>query len=334
MEKQTVLNTLTDVLNSGYECVPIWLCSYERPSEALTLERLSQTEDWFTSRVHVLVLDEELDAYKANYPGLTFHPVRRNQLSPAGRAKQLVVDTAYHVFSHDRIILLDDDLSEFNILAQSFTTRGKNAGAEASRGFTRQEREDFPNFYEGFFTLFSKVCEDACDYDPAVVQGGATKRHMSFDYKNHRTKFTLNGGVSPRQFMFFDLERLNDIGAGIDQRYFQRHGDDIGMVASILQNGGKCFAAPSFIYDTYNEDVNIHKSKIRNAETKSELHAEERAGLENFDIRYYLREKMSILDGTYEWGDVDWRKYAKHTGNKAVKVYWESDGTAPQLKII
>lgn len=334
MEKQTALDTLTSLLDSGYECVPIWLCSFERADEALTLERLNRTQPWFANRVHVLVLEEDQAAYKANYPKVNIHPVHRSQLSPVGRAKQLVLDTAYHVFNHDRIIMMDDDLNEFNILTQSFTGWGKNVGAESSRGFTRQEREDFPLFYEGLFTLFSKVGEDACAHDPAVVQGSAIKRHMSFDYKNHRTKFTISGGVSPRQLIFFDLARLNKIGAEVDQRYFQRHGDDIGLVAAILQNGGKCFAAPSFIYDTYSEDVNIYKSKIRSAATKSELHAEERAGLECYDIRYYLREKMSIIDGTYEWGDVNWQKYAKHTGNKPVKVYWEPDGTAPQLKII
>lgn len=334
MEKQKMTHVLQEIYHSDYQCVPIWLNSFDRADDAPSLGWLDNLDATMTPLVNVRVLVEQLESYQEKYPNLTFHPASMQSMSPVGTARQILFDTIYYTHGHSRAIIMDDDLTELNLLTQSFSQKGKSAGAESSRGYTRAERADMGIFYDAFFKLFSRVSEEVLDSDGDVILGSARKRHMSFGYKNHRIKYQVNSGVSARQLMFFDFERFNAIGAAIDQEHFYRHGDDIGTMASVLANGGKTFTLPSFIYDTYSEDVNIYKSKIRNASTKPELHAEEYHGLQQYPIKDYLREKRSLIDGTYEWGDVDWRKYHKLHGTKPDTKYWEPGGTEPQVKLI
>lgn len=301
------------------DMLPAWVISYQRAGTAPLLERVKSWDH--PEKVHVLVRETQRAAYEEAYPTLSVHSLPDEQINNVGRARKAAQQLAY--MESDVALLIDDDILEMNFLFERLVTRGPNVGRPCSGHSLRGDHRTLQGLEERILTAISLVAADVFEENPRAVLGGAIKQHMSFDVKNHMTKYIINGGVTPRQVMVHHLARMEEFGIELNTELFGCHGDDIGTAAEVLKAGADCFAIPSFIYDSWPENVNIKESVIRDAETAPALHEWEWDALQQYPIKDYLRVKRSIVDDSYEWGDVNWSKLNKLRKTAPKRVLWD-----------
>lgn len=314
---------MRDYLNnlSLEDRLPVYIISYKRAGLAPNLEFIN--DNWARADdVNVVVLQSEKAAYVAAYPRLTVHGLPDDQVNTVGKARWRAAELA-HALGDEVIIMMDDDVLKLDFLHHSAHRTGKNAGAECSGLSNKEDRAAVPSLEERVVMGFGDTSRHVFEQEPQAVLGGMHKRHMSFSPRNHRTRYTVNGGASPRQVYVWHVDRMMQHGVALNTKLFSRHGDDIGLVAEVLKAGLDCFLVPSFVFDHWPESVNITKSVLRNAHTAPALHAEEWEALQQYPIKDYLRVKLSMLDGSYQWGDVDWRKLAKIRKQPTRHIAWD-----------
>lgn len=301
---------------------PIWVISYNRAGEAPTLEKMKSWGD--TDGIYVLVRESQRATYEAAYPTLTIVTAPDEEISNCGSARWAAAEIAYGVYEQDRVIMMDDDVLAIRAMYAGTFIRGKNIGKPCTRHSNVPDLAELPDLEERVLSGITDVAGQVFEKHPKALLGGVIKQHMSFDERNHQTAYILNGGVTPRQITIWALDRMMERGVKLDTDLFGVHGEDLGLVAEVLQRGGDCFALTSFAYEHWPESINIHKSMIRNAENAPALHAQEFEALQHYPIKDYLRVKTSIIDGSYEWGDVSWSKLRKlRPGHEYLKrVLW------------
>lgn len=301
---------------------PIWIISYNRAGSAPTLDSISASWER-TDDVNVVVRQSQAAAYRAAYPRLQVHALPDERISNVGRTRWGAAELA-RALGEDVIIMMDDDVLKLDFLFQSAHRTGKNAGAECSGASNKADRVALPSLDERVVMGFGETARWLFEDEPLAVLGGMNKRHMSFSPKNHRTRYIINGGATPRQVYVWHLERMEEHGVALNVGLFGRHGDDIGLTAEVLAAGLDCFNTPSFVFDHWPEEINIERSTLRNAQNAAGLHAAEWEALQEYPIKDYLRIKRDLI-GNYQWGDVDWVKLAKHRGQPARVVGWSDD---------
>lgn len=300
---------------------PLWIISHKRAGTAPFLNRIQ--EEWKTAGdVNVLVLESQREVYEKAYPRLNIVSAEDEEVNTVGKARWLSMVRAYYAGA-DELLVADDDVLSVDFLYESAITKGPNKGKESSRNSNNEDREAIPNFEERIFAAMTDIAEDVFADNKLAMLGGLIKRHMNFAANNHKHKYIINGGVTPRQVMVANINRMREYGIALNLDLFSVHGDDIGMVAEILKAGADCFAIPSFAYDHWPESVNITESTLRNAETAPALHALEYEGLMQYPIKDYMRTKNSVIDGSFEWADVNWQKAAKLRGRPTLRVLWD-----------
>lgn len=311
-----LFNEMLTWLDNQPPRLPVWTFSYNRAGTAPFLESM---RDWASrDDIHIVVRGSQVREYREAYPWATLHEVD-DAVDCVGYSRQAALDYAV-LEGHELIILVDDDLTNTGWLFQGHIKSGKNAGQPCS---SRTRKAG--NVAEQVLTGISEVSRQVVADNPEAVLGGGVKQHGAFGDHLHRTMYRINGGVTPKQLMVAAPLRLAKAGVRLNIDLFGRHGDDIGLIAEILQSGLSCWAMPSFVYDVWSENQNILKSVVRNPDTAPALHAEEWEALQQYPIKDYLRIKRSIVDGSFEWADVDWRKYAKITGETSRTVSWPLD---------
>lgn len=122
-------------------------------------------------------------------------------------------------------------------------------------------------------------------------------------------------GKTPRRTKILNVERLvdNDLWC---PKEFRFHGEDIGNTAMYLQYGWQVFTIDNLVYDfTPETDVNLPSTlRSRDEEKNRSIHRNEYRHLQGWDIADYLRINKTYEDGSYMYGDVDWRKFRQLTG--------------------
>lgn len=302
--------------------LPLWVISYNRAGKAPLLDALhggSKTDD-----INVVVRKSQGDDYRRAYPKFQIYALPDEAIRNVGRARWAAAELAYGL-GEDEILMADDDLNSLHFLFERTMVRGKNAGAPCSGHSTKEDEAALDDLPNRVLAGLGAVAREVFAVEPRAVLGSAIRRNMCFAVQNHRTKYLRNGGATPRALAAWNLARMDELGIELNVDLFGEHGDDIGLVAEVLAKGGDCFSMPSFAYGHWAESENIELSVIRTRETAPKLHRDEYAALQTYPIRDYLREKRSILDGSYEWGEVDWRKYGKLTGRPMKRVLWPSD---------
>lgn len=303
--------------------LPIYVISYGR---AGTAPLLNNATKWTRQDdVNVVVRVSQAAEYRAAYPTFNIRPLPDDMIPSCGAARWGALDLALLTDGEEEAILMDDDVLHTRFLFQREFFTGKNAGLECSGHNTLEDTSILPDTEERVVAAMGQVGREVFAAHPNAVLGSMIKQHMSFSYKNHRTKYVLNGGATPRQAMVWHPGRLADHGVRLDLEKFGVHGEDIGAIAAILAAGLDCFSMPSFVLDHWPEAVNINRSSIRNAETAARFHAEELEALMEYPIRDYLRQKRSKIDGSYEWGDVNWAALHRIRGTEALWVPWHED---------
>ena len=297
---------------------PIFLISYNRAGEAPVLNRMRKWER--TDDINVVVRESQVSAYRSAYPMLQVHGLPDDFINGVGFARRAAGELAY-ALGHDRILMMDDDVIVLHPLFEGAIKGGKNAGNEISVHAPTLNL-DLPDIFEWSLLGLTAIAEEVFEKFPATVMGGALKQHMCFAPKNHQTKYVVNGRVTPRQVMVWDVERMEDRDVKINTDRFGLHGDDIGLVVEALARDADVFAMPSFVYEHWPEVINIQKSVIRNAETAKELHEMEWNALQQYPAKDYLRVKRSLIDGSFEWAEINWVSAAKRRGRPTTVVEW------------
>jgi hypothetical protein len=185
---------------------------------------------------------------------------------------------------------------------------------------------------EASITAFGRLGLEVFDEQPKAVVGGMIKRHMSFDIENHRTRYILNGGATPRQAMIWNTTRMEEHGIRLNLEHFGVTGEDIGLMATVLEKGLDVFSTPSFAFDHWPEDVNLEKSVIRDEDTLPLFMEYEYEVLQNYEIGpNYLKEKK-IPGSEHGWKDVSWQKLAKFRGQPTQRFDWPADAERRELE--
>jgi hypothetical protein len=298
---------------------PIWVISYNRAGSAPLLQKTLTWER--KDDINIVVRESQAATYRAAYPGSRVHGVEDDKIDCVGKARWMAAELAY-AMGDDVITMMDDDVLSLRFMFLRTFIRGRNAGKPCTGHSTLDDIEILPDLEERIISGMSSVAADVFSEHPRAVIGGSIKQHMSFDVKNQETKYILNGGVTPRQCMVWNVGRMHDFGIRLNLDRFGIHGDDIGIVAEALKEDADCFAMPSFAYEHWPESINIKTSVVRNAESAKALHEFEWESLQMYPIRDYLRVKRSIVDGSFEWGDVNWKTLGKIRGREPQRVYW------------
>lgn len=321
MKRETMRDWLASLDKS--DRYPIWIISYNRAGKAPFLDRVQKEWDR-PGDVNVVVRASQAEDYRSAYPGVTLHALPDEHINNVGKARWAAAELAYSS-GDEIIIMMDDDILNTRFLFERAMVRGPNKGKPCSGHNTLEDEEILPDLEERVLNGFTYVCRRVLADNPKAVLGAMIKQHMSFDVKNQETMYLLNGGVTPRAVMVWHLGRMKENGIALNTERFGPHGDDIGMVAEVLKHGGDCWSVPSFVFEHWPESINIKNSVVRSAETKPELHAFEWESLQMYPIKDYLRIKRSIIDGSFEWGDVNWSKYHRLHGSEMKRVHWDEE---------
>lgn len=311
--------------------LPVWVISYNR-LDAPTLVRM---KDWERlDDVFVVVRETQVADYEKAFPYLQFEGMPDDQIGSCGAARWGAYDRARE-YGHQRVIMLDDDLLQFRPLYQHHFVRGVNAGQPCSRVFDKDDIAELGGVSlteEATVTLMGQTASRVFDDESNAVIGTAIKRLRAFDNKNHQTRYILNGGVTPRQWTAWDVNRLAQHNVRLNIERFGIVGEDVGFMAELLQAGLDAFTMPSFAYDYWNQNEGQNrdvegdtKSLIRTPGVAALLSEHEHRGLMKYDMgKHYL--KVCPRGGDeYEWGEVDWRALEKYSGEKLKRVLWPTD---------
>lgn len=308
--------------------LPIFVISHDRVDDAVLLHRANDTPWPRPDLVNVVVHKRFAVDYQLRFPNLTIHT--HEEPDGCGRARWAAVRIAREL-GHKRVIMMDDDIVKMVFKYKSQIKSGPNKGAECSSQSGKAEALNTPGFEQHILAGASVIANEVFDTHPDVIIGGLIKQHMSFRPGNHRERYVINGRVTPRQVMFWDLDRIAERGLSLDQSKFGWTGEDIGNVDQVLGNGYDCFAIPCYTYDHWSEEVNIDRSRVRNRENKREILDLDFANFSTLPIFDLLRFKRDKVTQEYEWSDVNWAKLHKHRGTSMEVVEWDEAEVLEEL---
>ncbi len=305
--------------------VPMWVISYNR-IDAPTLQKMRNFER--TDDIHVLVRDSQVAQYREEYPEFTVVSLPDDRINSCGAARWGAYDLAREM-GHDEVIMLDDDVLQFRFMYQRAKVQGKNVGELCSGVASVLDAEKYFRtlalMEEAALTAFGYLGRSVFDENENAVVGGMIKRHMSFEIRNHQTKYILNGGATPRQVMIWNTSRMEEHGIRLNLEQFGVTGEDIGLMATVLGAGLDVFSSPSFAFDHWPEDINLEKSTIRDGDTLPLFMEYEYEVLQNYDLgKHYLKEKK-IPGSEHGWKDVSWKKLEKFRGVPGKRELWPAD---------
>jgi hypothetical protein len=305
--------------------VPMYVISYNR-LDAPTLLKMQHYER--TDDITVVVREEQAVAYRKAFPMLDVVGLPADRIGSCGAARWGAFDVA-RARGQDEVIMLDDDVLQFRFMYQRAKVQGQNVGELCSGVASTADAENYfgsvPLMEEAALTAFGHLGIQVFDEQSYAVVGGMIKRHMSFAIENHRTRYILNGGATPRQAMIWDIARMERYGIRLNLDHFGVTGEDIGLMATVLQKDLDVFCTPSFAFDHWPEEVNLERSLIRDANTLPLYMDYEYEVLQNYQIGpNYLKEKR-IPGSEHGWKDVSWQKLAKFRGEPTQRFDWPAD---------
>ncbi|QWS69713.1 hypothetical protein SEA_WILLIAMSTRONG_46 [Microbacterium phage WilliamStrong] len=162
----------------------------------------------------------------------------------------------------------------------------------------------------GYWEEASRLARQVFRLYPGTVAGSIQNQRWASSLT-----LQVQCGKTPRRTKILNVERLveNELWCPPEFRF---HGEDIGNTAMYLQYDWQVFTICNLVYDFISEtDVNLPSTlRSRDEDENKAVHAKEYMDLMEYDIAEYLRVNKAYPDGSYMYGDVDWRKFRKVTG--------------------
>jgi hypothetical protein len=239
-------------------------------------------------------------------------------------------------FGHTRVVMLDDDILQFRFLYEYYVQSGPNEGNPCSRVAVREDLEELGGVEraeELTVAAMGRTASEAFDNDnPLVVIATAIKRLRAFDVKNHETRYILNGGVTPRQWTVWDIERMEEHGVRLNLKHFGVVGEDVGLCATLFEKGLDAITIPSFAYSYWDQYEGPNRKQEENDKTTIRtpgiaglLSEYEHRCLQEYDMgKHYLKE-CPAQGAEYEWGEVDWKRLQRFRMSGTARFYWPPD---------
>lgn len=282
--------------------LPLLIPSYNRPNAPLPqlARRVMNVDDypWF-----VFVRKSQYRDYREFVHQANLVAVPDAKLDGVGRTRNYLLEWARRE-GYDQIFDWDDDIFRFGRKLED----GTRHESFKSRGNT-DPWFDGPGYWEEASHLARQVFE----LYPNAVAGSVQNQRWASSLT-----VQVQCGKTPRRSKIMHVDRLLDNGLKVPKA-FTYHGDDIGATALYLEYGWQVFTICNLVYDfTPETDVNLPSTlRDRDEDKNRAVHEEEFANLMQYEITEYLRVTKQYDDGTYMYGDVDWRKFRKATGQNS-----------------
>lgn len=304
---------------------PIYVVSHLRAGSWCT-QKLLKNFDNSAIPMYLVVEEDEIPTYECydNSP-MTLVPIPTDwgTFCPGvGRARQFCLSHGTS-FGYSNIWILDDDMIRIKYLYKAQYKSGARHGGEKSDHTKAAEFKNNSKLLEQIMGLASKMAILTYSVEPKEVVGGLRKMHRCDSVKNHQLISVVSGGMTPRQVVNYNLDRIDQYKLSFDLTRFNRHGDDIGFTAQVLAAGLTTFMLSSIVYDHYPEIA--QQSVLRTPENKKSLHTKEFKDLQDYPMgqRYLRVTSKDPEDGSYQYGDVDWNRYMKEPNAVSRKeLYW------------
>lgn len=278
--------------------LPLLIPSYNRPNAPLiTLAKtmLGHTYPWW-----VFVRKSQARDYLVNVPRDNLVIMPDAKVPDLGSTRNWMMRWAMRN-GFPRVFDWDDDV---------FRVGRKLAEATRHQSFKSTGNTDPWFDGPGYWEEASHLANQVFDLYPGTVAGSIQNQRWA-----KPATLQVQCGKTPRRTKILNVERLleNHLSCPPEFRF---HGEDIGNTAMYLENDWQVFTICNLVYDfTPETDVNLPSTlRSRDEEDNRAVHAEEFEHLQGYAIKDYLRVNKKYDDGSYMYGDVDWRKFRKETG--------------------
>lgn len=278
--------------------LPLLIPSYNRPNAPLPqLARrvLKDNYPW-----HVFVRKSQYRDYREFVHAQHLVPMPDAKVPDLGSTRNWMMRWAMRE-GYSQVFDWDDDVFRFG--------RKLPDGTRHESFKARGNEDDWFNG-PGYWEEASHLARQVFELYPNTVVGSIQNQRWASS-----ATLQVQCGKTPRRTKILNVARLveNDLWCPPEFRF---HGEDIGNLAMYLQYGWQVFTICNLVYDfTPETDVNLPSTlRSRDEEKNRAIHREEYESLQSYEIREYLRINKAYEDGSYMYGDVDWRKFRKVTG--------------------
>lgn len=281
--------------------LPLLIPSYNRPNAPLPqlAKRVLDTDyPW-----HVFVRKSQAREYRDRVPRQNIVTMPDAKVPDLGSTRNWMMRWALRE-GYDQVFDWDDDV--FRV--------GRKL-REGTRHESYKARGNPDPWFDGpgYWQEASHLARQVFDLYPNTVVGSIQNQRWASP-----VTLQVQCGKTPRRTKILNVARLveNDLWCPPEFRF---HGEDIGNLAMYLEYGWQVFTICNLVYDfTPETDVNLPSTlRSRDEEKNRAIHAEEYEHLQEYEIREYLRINKAYEDGSYMYGDVDWRKFRKVTGQNS-----------------
>lgn len=280
------------------DVLPLMIPSYNRPAAplvGLAKHMLGSSYPWW-----VFVRKSQARDYLANVPRANLVTMPDSQVPTLGDTRNWMLRWAARE-GIDQAFDWDDDVFRVGLKL-----------AEGARHQSTRKTGNLEPWFDGpgYWLRASKLAREVFDMYPSTVVGSIQNQRWG---KSHTLQ--VQSGKTPRRTKILNVQRLveNDLWCPPE---FRQHGEDIGNTAMYLQYGYQVFTICNLTYDFVPESDPNLPSTLRDREEQHNraIHAQEFESLQQYDIKNYLRVNKAYEDGSYMYGDVDWRKFRAFTG--------------------
>ena len=279
-------------------CVP----SYTRPNFVFGRQLRRASKEFLKSHVFIFVHEDELAAYKAMNPDYNYVVVPETHYG-LGATRNFL-----RLWCKDKgckfVLDWDDDIEHVRFMYAS-TDR---YGDPSTKHNSSADEESDPIFVERLLCYTAYLADYLFDTYPRLRAGNVRRQHFCGHEYVNKTLAHINKGATPRQT---NIWKLADYDA---ERYLPEmarwHGEDIISASCVLQNGEDLFSIQQVGYDYVPESKSsVVRDTDENSERNRKLHAQEFKDLQTLEVKDYLRMSKTYPDGSYMYGDIDWKKF-------------------------
>ncbi len=279
-------------------CVP----SYTRPDFVFGRQLRRASKEFIKSHVFIFIHEDELAAYKAINPDYNYVVVPETHYG-LGATRNFL-----RLWCKERgckfVLDWDDDIEHVRFMYAS-TDR---YGDPSTKHNSSADEESDPIFVERLLCYTAYLADYLFDTYPRLRAGNVRRQHFCGHEYVNKTLAHINKGATPRQT---NIWKLADYDA---ERYLPEmarwHGEDIISASCVLQNGEDLFSIQQVGYDYVPESKSsVVRDTDENSERNRKLHAQEFKDLQTLEVKDYLRMSKTYPDGSYMYGDIDWKKF-------------------------
>lgn len=281
------------------EEVPLFIPSYNRyplpPTAELAMHCLGDDYPWW-----VVVRKSQFRDYDG-VPTNHLLPVADHRIDNVGKTRNFIWQFAYDE-GWNYIFDWDDDINGIG---------HKLAEGRKYIGYRKTGNKDPWLDGTGFWDEAGRLAQETFHMYPCTVAGSIqNQRWPSTD------TVRIQHGKTPRRTKILNVERIVENNLLVPEEFYE-HGDDIGSLALWLKYGWQVFTICSLTYTFVPETDKVLPSTLRDRdeELNRAIHAEEYENLMRYPIKDYLRVNKKYDDGSYMYGDVNWTRYRKVTGD-------------------